>query len=202
MKTIIIRSLATTVALLIAESLTSVVQAAVITTSVKDTLVDFNYTLTTANLERVSAGGNGFLDPLDSGNTYQAARVSGATDGILTYQAASGFLIDRVVFSQAFYIAGGYWAGQSPLLKDGNGTLIPSRNIGIVNYDDWSWQTFESTSSSLNLSEVRVIVTGATAYTWATMFGTVELTVASVPEPATLGLLAFGGLLVLRRRRS
>jgi hypothetical protein len=199
MKNIIIRSLATAVALLIAESLTSVVQAAVVTASVKDPLANFNYTLTTANLKLVSNLGNGILDPLDTGNTYQADRISGATDGILTYKAASGCLIDRVVFSQAFYIAGGYWAGQSNVLKDGTGAIIPSERIGFTNYDDWSWQTFASTSSSLNLSEVRLIVTGETAYPWATMFGTVELTV--VPEPATLGLLALGGLLVLRRRR-
>ncbi len=136
-------------------------------------------------------------DPTESWSTGYELSRNDANNFWWSYQTAEGKTFNRVQISvlRRFY---GETYSMEYKVAGGSSVLLAPTNTQTFSSDwgDGQLYTYDFTSLGLTPKEVKFTIGFYEAY--QPMISSVKLDV--VPEPATLGLLAFGGLLLRKRR--
>ena len=184
----------------------------------------FSYTISpgslnwsNSNATRQGTSGNELEDPAASPNgaiyIQTGSNSSPYFSGELVWQVNATNYTDLAFSMAAYTRSGGDWDGPTNAdiswSTDGvNYTLIG--NIDIVEASDGGY-ALESASAGANLDAAATAYFKLHNFTFdvapdndsrdITMFDNVQINGTLIPEPATMSLLALGGLVALRRRR-
>jgi autotransporter-associated beta strand protein len=132
-------------------------------------------------------------------STLGTSNVSVANGGVLQISSADSILDSKAVSLDAFGLQNG------KLLLDANMVeQVAALTLGGITLPDGYYGSSAAVGAGANagFNVNSTLPAGITADTFFDTAGSGVIHVVAVPEPATIGLLAVGGFLALRRRRS
>jgi hypothetical protein len=146
---------------------------------------------------------NGAYDTLDPSDHYVNSLLKADTnDNWFSYKTADGraFNSVAVTFGRKYYGS----IGLSYRVDGGSAVSIAPTSIASLGGpgNDWYSYVYTWDLSSLAALPNEVIVTMSSPQSWSVAVATAKLTAVEVPEPATMCLLAVGGIAAMRRRRA
>ncbi|MHB9035871.1 MAG: PEP-CTERM sorting domain-containing protein [Armatimonadota bacterium] len=188
-------------------ALAAVADGTLLSGSITDQLVDTSkmYMVSSSELNGTLFihGGTLPYDPLDTtGGAGVAQRGGGTGYQFMEYKAAPNKKLSHVKVSWMVLNTDNPFDGQIKLFDGADQILNYTDTHVLTDPDGWRWHITEGDFSSINLNSVRVAF--VYGYSWEPQAGTVQVDVASVPEPGSLLALCMGTVSLVgiyRRRR-
>jgi hypothetical protein len=139
------------------------------------------------------------LDPYD--HYINSLKKSDTDPNWYSYKTEDGLVFE----SAAATFGNKYYGSISLAYKIDGGSAVSMDPTSVENLGGpgthWFSYVYTWDFSSLSTKPDEVILTLTSSQSWSATIATTKLTTTEIPEPATLSLLAAGGLMTLRRRK-